>query len=587
MKKFTLIAAAAIIAASAAQAAPVRRTALGENKPVSEFVKGKLGLRNVKNQDETRKASAKFAPARHTPADKLAGPTAEQEMTIITTAPEGTKGYYTKEGTAWIYSWFGPELMGLDGFATEIVYTDDNKIYMAPPCAAAVAEYGVSYIVGEVKDNVATFTFPQGIHRGWYEDENGNPFEDTDYALMMELSEVEGEGDDDQIYYDMVPCEKQTLSFNIGEDGVLTPTEQLENTWLCAAWWMGDYWQWSYSAGDWFTAINPISTKPVAMPENIATEDWNVIDGKSGYPVKVAVDGSDLYISGIYRNMPEGVIAGKLENGKVTFPAVSYMGVYVPAMINLYVMNSENKTVVDEEDGYEYEDIFFVDEPFTFDYDAEKGKMTTSATVGFSAMEDHMLYAANELVEPSIFKASGKEITEISDPSIIEYYAPDEEYYGEFIFSINTIINETDVIPTDKLFFTLYLDGEPFEFDPEDYPSFAEPTSLVQYGYQDPTQAIYYSPTANEQTIVLFVEGYETIGIQAVYIDGDKKFESKIITIPGKESYFGEDEDGIVNVTDANAKATYFDLQGRAISAPAAGQIAIRKVGSKATVVKF
>lgn len=578
MKKFTLIAAAAILAASAAQAAPVRR--LVNDKPFAA----------IKQETPARKTAVKKNVKRHTPAANMPGPS--DDLQIVYTAPEGKSGYYSKEGMAygslygmWAYS------TSEEGYVAEIVLTED-KMYMAP-CFSTDATHKKSYLVADIKDGVATFTFPQMAFTDLYYDANDDIIEWPDYAMMMEYTE------DEEGYFNLVPCEKQTISFNINEDGTITPVEELEDTYIAAAYWYDDEetpeksgWFWDLM-GDNYTKFTPITATPTTLPEGITTETWNVINGKDGYTAQVAIEGTDIYVVGLFQNMPEGVIAGKLENGKATFPSVNYLGIYTAGeMASAYVMSVEPATYEDPDygviDGYlpDGKDIVFA-------YDETANTLTTEGVIGLSMVENGYLAMDFPLVDAIIAKPSGKEITEVPAPTIIEYYTYDDEYgAGAIGFSMTRLTNGTDLIPADKLYFTIYMDDEPYVFEPDEiYTCISEPTSLIPYGIIDETQSFDYDDYSNEEFVYLFVEGFETIGVQAIYKDGDKEVKSEITTINGKEDYFAPeepgDDDSIVNITDSNAPAAYFDLQGRKISAPAAGQIAIRKAGNKATVVKF
>lgn len=591
MKRISLIAAIAITAIAAVQAVPAKQhRGLHKSMQFNEMVSAKIGHASTMNGTETAKMrkAAKKGPMHRAPKLDLAGPTEEQEMTIITEAPEGKTGFYAKHGYTLVsYDDYVMEF-DLDGYCAEIVITDDNKIYMAPPFAIGTGEYGISYIVGDIKDNVATFNFPQGIYRGWFYNAAGSLFEDTDYALLMEIGEYEYNG---QTYETLMPSDKQTLSFNIDENGTLTAIDSNEEVYVASAWWDEYYgWDWSGSYADVYESFSPMTDETITIPEGIAAEEWNVIVGTSAYPAKVAISGSDIYVSGIYSNLPEGTMAGKIVDGKATFKSGQFLGVYRDIMVPIYAMSVKMDMVYDEDYDEEYEDLVADGKDITFVYDSEKGTLTSESIIGFSAKSDKMMQAAAELDKPLIVKPSEKEITSISKPVINAYECPDGVYGAYLAFSISNIANETDIIPADKLFFSIYLNDEVFEFEPEDYNCFTEPTSLVPYGQVDDTEtySIEYNSQYNIQELLIYVEGFTTIGVQAIYKDGDKEVRSEITTIPGDKDYDGEgDEDAIVSVEAESGSVSYFDLQGRRISAPAPGQIAIRKSGNTAKVVKF
>ena len=205
------------------------------------------------------------------------------------------------------------------------------------------------------------------------------------------------------------------------------------------------------------------------------------------------------------------------------------------------------------------------------------------------------------LQNPVICKSSGKEITEINKPVIMMYQPyDDEEGFGMIAFSIDNVINETDVISADKLYFSIYMNEEVFAFDPEDYYCFNKPETEIPYGFVDESEsgAIEFYDYYNMELVGFMVDGISTIGVQAIYKDGDKVVKSEIVTINGEEPFEGDDEDGdgdddgddeedtITEITSDSA-ATYFDLQGRRVAAPAAGQLLVKKTAAGAVKVRF
>lgn len=587
MKRISLIAAAAIVAAASAQAAPFfpKGNVKAETSVIS---KSKIGLKTV---DKSKKqAPGMKKVVRRTPTMTLPAPASD--LNIITEAPAGQSAYYAKEGESW-ESYYGyPVNMTSDGYVAQIVYTDDNKIYMSPAFSAGVGEYGITYLVGDVKDNVATFSFPQLVGQENYYNEDEELEIIPVYAIMMEYYE------DEDGYWDLVPSKEQTVSFNIAEDGTLTPVVENPDSFIAGAWYFGpDREEFEYTYGGWYwnayadcyTSLTPIVETPMALPEGVTVEEYNLIAGDNGYQCGVGISGSDVYITGICAAMPESVWAGKMEDGKVVFPSVQYMGINKDYMCSVYAMSTVYTTYFDPDYG-QMEGMVADGKEIIFDYDADASKFTSESTVSFSMTSDECVAVANAIEKPVLVKSSGKEITEIAKPTIVEYEPYDDDYgFGYIDFTISNITNETDIIPADKLYFSIYLDGELFEFDPELYNCFTEPTSLVKFGYIDESDsyAIDYLEFTRTQSVGFEFEGFSTIGVQAVYKDGDKEIRSEITTIDAEEPFYGEDE-AISEITSGGATATaYYDLQGRRVSAPRAGQLLIKLTSAGASKVRF
>ncbi|MDE6535088.1 MAG: hypothetical protein K2K82_03660 [Muribaculaceae bacterium] len=572
MKRISILAAAALIMGVSAQAAP--------SVPKIHRAQASGMLASVKSAKENSQGR-KLAPVskkrgiRRAPSMNVPGPT-EAQNHVITEAPAGKRGYYAKQGNSWGNEYgFWVYQTASDGCVADIVLTDDNKIYMAPAFSEGVADYGTTYIVGDVKDGVATFTFPQAVFYGPVYDEDYNIIMDYDYALMMEYVE------DDEGYYDLVPSSKQTISFNIAEDGTLTPTVEDPDTYVAAAWWYPDDaetsdntyggWTWGMLA-DNYTSLTPVKETPTVLPEGVTAEQWNVIEGKQGYAAGVAISGSDIYICGLYPGLPEGVIAGKIEGNKAVFPSVTYLGVDESTYYMAYAQSAEWVEYEDPDYGL-MEGLVADGKEIVFDYDAAAGKLSSEGSIVFSMIPDGTIALSMGLQNPLICKASGKEITEINKPFIVEYMPYDDENAAGYIgFTIHNVVNGTDVIPADKLYFSIYMNDELLAFDPETYLCFDKDETEVPYGFTDETEsmAIEYDMNYNAQFVAFIVDGISTIGVQAIYKDGDKVVKSEIVTINGEEPYEGED-DSIKEIIASGAVTGIFDLQGRKLVAPVKG----------------
>lgn len=517
----------------------------------------------------------------------IPGPTEAQASTIITEAPEGTLTRYTKHGEAWEFSYdFGmPGRVSSNGYVAEVTVTDDGKIYMAPVFTFGLSGMGMTYIAGDIKDGKASFTFPQCVY-------GGTDGTDAVYALLMEWE------DDEQGFWKLVPCAEQTLQFDIAEDGTMTPVKDLTYTWIASAVWgtteespEESVWTWNGMCGDWYTSLTPLTAVPAQFPEGVTPESWTLIDDTNAYEVKIAIDGNDIYLAGIYNKMPDAVIAGKIFGTTVRFPSVNYLGIYEKDFYTVYAMSV--KSAIINHPDYGMIDGFVPDgKNIQFAYDAKAGSLTGKSIIGLSYVEENCLEeVAMELDKVIIEKASDKEITEIAAP-VIKVFTPYKDNLGfsAIMFSISNIANDNIFIPENRIFFSIYANGEVYEFDPEDYPCFAEPTSVIPYKFVDETWlgAFEYDETYQMEMVGLTFDGCETVGVQSIYRDGEKELLSEVVTIPAdKEYWYTGGDAGVINVDEDAVAPRYFDLYGREVKSPRSGSIVICRTGSASRVIKF
>lgn len=104
----------------------------------------------------------------------------------------------------------------------------------------------------------------------------------------------------------------------------------------------------------------------LTLPEGLATEQWYVTgatndDSGLNYALTVAFDGQDVYMQGLFRELPLTWLHGRLENGVITFEKGQFLGYYKNWQ--------EVSFLVDNDDG-KISDL-------KLSYDAEKGVMTS------------------------------------------------------------------------------------------------------------------------------------------------------------------------------------------------------------------
>ena len=82
-----------------------------------------------------------------------------------------------------------------------------------------------------------------------------------------------------------------------------------------------------YGFGDYECVFTPFNGTAVTLPEGVEPVEWVMTYGGDGHKVNVAMDGDDVYVQGVSRDMPQACIKGSLEaDGKLRFPSDQFLG---------------------------------------------------------------------------------------------------------------------------------------------------------------------------------------------------------------------------------------------------------------------
>lgn len=107
----------------------------------------------------------------------------------------------------------------------------------------------------------------------------------------------------------------------------------------------------------------------LTLPEGLATEQWYITgatndDSGLNYSVTVAIDGQNVYMQGLFKELPLTWLHGRLENGVITFEKGQFLGYYKNWQEVSFVVDNDDGTISD----------------LKLTYDAEKGIMFTDDT---------------------------------------------------------------------------------------------------------------------------------------------------------------------------------------------------------------
>lgn len=527
-KRFTLLAAGALLMAGsslAAASSPVVKNAM-ERK--SEM-KMKFQQRNSNHAARSLKAPMK-APE------------------VITEA-KGDPVYYYQDNDVLMYG----QPYENYGNVSSIFFTDENEVYfydMLPE-----AGFG-TYNVGTLEDGVITMELPQMVYY----------YDDYGYGYELSLLHLEDSGE-------YVACEG-SAQFVMYEDGdiILELPGDEYGEYVLGLIFSDDKSdaELSYMA----MVFTPLEEQPATLPAGIETETYYFNDGLFGHPVQVGFDSEYLYMEGLEFLMPEWtVIKAKLDGDQAIISQDQFVGVY-------WIYLNYTKCVVETPAGYEFASD---DAVCTFDIDRENKIITYadgSPLLCINADKDELFELA--IYKTFILKVQDSFTGIPSNPYDLYYFTDTLDIYGyyDFMFMMSNISTEGEVLDNDYLYYKIYIDGEPFEFEENaatgEYWGIGK-TEDVPYMFDNGND--FYSMVPYSKEVGIYIDGFETIGVQSFYDYEGVLTESALVTLNLETGEITE-EGGSTGVTmipvSSVVKAEYFNLNGQKISNPEKGIYVVR-----------
>ena len=420
-----------------------------------------------------------------------------------------------------------------------------------------------AYIKGRVEDKKLVFPMEQPIY----------VLEDGPYSVQLYASRLVYKED----FGTLKPSDNQDLVFDIKDDGSIVmegtdawdvPFEERTLDKIVMMGMVDKNGIWYYYGEQCMKFVPDEGLKPLTIPEGLATETWNFVSNDAGHQVKVAFDGNDVYVAGVFGSLPESAIKGKMNGDVVTFPDGQYLGIYS----NHYVY----ALAIDRQEDYDmgYSETLWLDE-VTFDYDRTNKLLKCRNSILINAGNESLLEVATYYYPVIKSGDSPLAITSPIDPDIL-YYTPfqswEEEYPGEpdhgtFVFNVHKVDKNYNLLDAGRLYFQIFFDNEaePYVFRSEEYKGLKFDMSEFPYGFGDKANfATFDYGDYNEHYLFFFRANYYRIGVRTVYYDEGNAYYSNIQWSDGSGVEVVEQDKEVAGVQ-------YFDIQGRLVNNPERG----------------
>lgn len=458
--------------------------------------------------------------------------TATAAAEIVTTVPaDAVVQEYNYAG--WLFTTFwGSDFPVEESMLPSQIAYDGNTVYWLNPIVNQT--YG-SYIVGEKEGSTITFKFPQQASSGLY------------YNRMVNTSLIEGKFD-----YAVDTEAPNELKFNVDEVGVISWTETDDKSVILGYSTASGAWS---KDGAYAIELTPFNNKMTELPAGIELSDYilNYTGEASGYTrtIKCGFDGNDFYAQGLCAMLPDAWAKGTIVDGILKMESEQYMGVDPRLGYRLMLWGI-------------YENVLLPS--FNLIYDSEKGTFTAENTLLFCPGERYKGMLSFERME-GLTITPIKEIEDFTPAApiitdVVVYPNFPNQGWDYIDVTLSTVNVEGQMLDTKNIYYRVFLDGEPYILDPDDFEDLDEPMEWIPYDF---TCYDLENTGGSGRSISIYSSDHDAYSIQEKYVDGDKEYLSAISTW----SLSGVEE--IASDKGSVAQEFYTDLAGRRIETPERG----------------
>ena len=290
---------------------------------------------------------------------------------------------------------------------------------------------------------------------------------------------------------------------NINKDGVIS----FDDYWFIRILTTGSYVGASLTpywvAGS--TLTPSVGPQQVVLPEGVEAADYAMSykdsDGASATtPVKVAVDGNDVYVQGISNFIPEAWVKGTKDGNQVTFAGNQYLGEY----------------------GNNGSSYAFYNGDAVFTYDAEKETYSATGTIfGVLANKYYDGYYTDPVMEKVVEKAATP-----ANPSITSLKNGSYGYY--ITFNVPLVDTDGNNMLASKLSYEIFTDVEkevkPLTFTSATHSKLTEDMTIIPFGFSENYDFYDTQIYLNN----LYSADWNKLGIKSIYTGGGETNETEI-----------------------------------------------------------
>lgn len=475
---------------------------------------------------------------------------------VITEQPEGELKTYLRSGTSYENLW-GFWDSKQDGTNTQLVYAEDGKtVYWKDPLSKYI---NGSWIKGELNADGTKIVFPAGQYLT-YDEKRGFGYQL--YFIKDVVLDSYG------YRYESFTADKNTdITLSVEGNTLRLEGTNAEKLSIIAAITDDDEPSWGYY-GDAETVLTLFEVLPVVAPEGLVTSTYTFRSNSSMNIVNLGIDGNDLYIQGIYSNVPDAWVKGTIDGNTVTITSGQYLGDDNGDMLYWVAATMEE---VWNDYWEDYDKVYTYADCMTFEFNPENGTyasdMILLANKGEKEINRYGTYAS-PILTPYVEKAMTP-----ADPEIDDYYIPeDEDEDGSVTFYIYTRSVDGEDIAPENLYYRLYIDNdELYTLRADDYEYLTEDMSEFNYAFTEDWDFSVNTSTGKHK--IYLYSMFDRIGVQVICRAGGEERVSAIVYSDGTVVSSVAD----MPVQTGAVCTEYYDLFGRRTSLDAQNRVVIRR----------